>query len=226
MHNTKTIFISRHLSTDSIFLNTLAPLGFNIIGESLVEFKIVKFDTVPASDWLFFYSKNGVKFFFEQRSPKIQLPQLATIGESTANYLKEQYNLEVNFVGNGQPEQTAEQFLPLAKSRTITFVQATNSKQSVQLLLGQQITSNSLVVYQNAPKIHVQNPEADILVFTSPMNVESYFQQFEYSTNLSIITIGKTTAKALEKIGIQEYCIADATNETALAKKVLELHKY
>ncbi|MCP4441297.1 MAG: uroporphyrinogen-III synthase [Aureispira sp.] len=224
MHKkTKTIFISRQLSSDSVFLDSFNPAKFNVIGKSLIEFKPILFKEVPSSDWLFFYSKNGVKYFFEQIAKPNALPQLATIGTSTAQYLEEHYPFQVSFIGTGDPQSTATQFLKQAKGLDITFVQAMQSKQSVQLLLGKQINSKSLIVYKNSPIKDIKNPDADILVFTSPMNAEIYFQHFPYVETLEIVAIGKSTAKTLKKLGIRNYLIADAPNEEALAKKVLEL---
>lgn len=223
MYHNKTIFISRQLSADSVFLNTLSPLGLTILGESLIEFKTILFDTIPSSDWLFFYSKNGVKYFFEQLSVDIKLPKLATIGKSTAQYLEQNYPFKVSFVGTGDPKSTAAQFLKKAEGKNITFVQALHSKQSVQLLLDKQIESNNLVVYQNIARQNIKNPNAEILVFTSPMNAENYYKNFSCLKPAKIVVIGKSTAKALEKLGISNYLIADAPNEAALAKKVLEL---
>jgi len=62
----KTIFISRKLSKDSFFKTKLEEAGFTIHGKSLLKFSAIPFQKTPKSDWIFFYSKNGVKFFFQR----------------------------------------------------------------------------------------------------------------------------------------------------------------
>ena len=37
--------------------------GFEVFGKSLILFEKVDFEIPEKPDWLFFYSKNGVRFF-------------------------------------------------------------------------------------------------------------------------------------------------------------------
>ena len=59
------IFISRDLATDSIFSKRLQGKA-TVIGLSLVEFQPLIFDAKKSGDWLFFYSKNGIQYYFSQ----------------------------------------------------------------------------------------------------------------------------------------------------------------
>lgn len=215
------IFISRALTSNSPFQNLLE--GHTIQGLSLIDFKPIAFEYQKDADWLFFYSKNGIKYFFEQQKTTTQLPAIAVIGEASALYLKQHYSITANFVGTGHPRDTAEQFAILTKGEKVVFVQAQHSKQSVQKLLGEHIISHNLIVYNNYFKSHFEISPADILVFTSPMNVNAYFSRYTLQAFQQVVSIGKTTAKTLNQHGIANYIIASKPNETALAETCLDI---
>ncbi len=199
-----------------------------IIGQSLIHFSSTPFTDVPKADWVFFYSKNGVKFFIEQvqDSPQfleqIRAVNWAVMGKGTANQLIK-YGYQPNFIGSGHPSTTALQFGPLAAAQKVLFIQAKTSKKSVQQLLQGALTVCDLVVYNNEIKADFHIPFCEYLVFTSPLNAEAYYQKYAINQSQKVIAIGNTTAKALVKLGIQKIAIADKPTEKQMAKKVIEL---
>lgn len=222
------VFISRNLEPDSIFQKKLTAKGFDVQGVSLIHFESIEFSQIRDVDWIFFYSKKGIQFFFEglkkidanwQESMKKY--QLATIGEASAAYLEKIYK-KPDFAGNGEPKETATEFLKYAKGKRVLFPQATNSRQSIQKLLSDEITALSLVVYENqaAEGFAIAN-DFDILVFTSPLNVEIYFKERNYVSGQRIIAIGNTTAEALENVGMERIEIAKEPSEEGLIEIVL-----
>ena len=71
------------------------------IGESLVAFYPLPFLQLPTCDWIFFYSRRAVQFFFDQLPA--ELPEkvlLATIGPATARALTQRGH-EASFIGSG-----------------------------------------------------------------------------------------------------------------------------
>lgn len=78
-------------------------------------------------------------------------------------------------------------------------------------------------IYDNQPLAEVPHSEADVLVFTSPMNAQAYFAKNNLGKNQRVVAIGKTTAEALRELGISKIEIADASTEQALAEAVLRL---
>lgn len=217
-----TIFISRELKSNSPFLALLADKA-RVIGNSLIDFKAVPITHIPQADWLFFYSKKGIRYFFEQLPQNFSLPHLAVIGAASADYLYDNYQLQADFIGTGHPEATAQQFLALAQQKKVVFVQAKQSKQSVQQLIKTQVATAALVVYDNVPKTNIDLPFSDILVFTSPMNAQAYFTQYPLKNNQQVVSIGHSTAKALKTLSINNIHIAEQPNETALAQTCLTL---
>ena len=216
------VFISRNLDVESVFLQKLQSAGFKVIGESLIEFSPVPFDEIPETDWIFFYSKKAVRYFFthsRQANLKVDA-KIAALGAGTAEALRE-WQVEAYFTGTGEPTSTARAFLQTARGQRVLFPRAQHSRQSVQRALADVIEAVDLIVYRNEPRTDFALPTCDWLVFTSPLNVQAYAQKYEILPGQSILAIGETTAKALRDIGVSRIKIADAPAEEALANAIL-----
>lgn len=217
----KTIFITRNLKPTDFFQTELEEVGFSVSGNSLIEFSKVEFEELPTCEWLFFYSKNAVRFFVEQIDLQfIQSKKIATIGEATADFIRSNYNLKIDFIGTGEPLQTAKAFVSFAANQTVLFPRAESSRQSIQKQLGNTIIQKDLIVYKNQPKADFEIIEADILVFTSPINAQAYFAKANFKANQTIIAIGNTTANALFEMGIKKVKIAAAPSEKGLVETI------
>ena len=218
----KRIFISRNLTIESAFYALLNNKA-SIEAQSLINFEAVPIPQTPVSDWLFFYSKKGLDFGWPHLRTLNPLPKIAVLGAASAEYLEQRFGQVADFVGMGTPIPTAKAFLEVASGQRVCFVQAQNSRQSIAQLLGTQIQTQSLVVYNNCPKTTLDIPPCDILVFTSPLNVQAYYQQYSIQKQQKVIAIGQTTAKALTELGLTTYTIAPAPHERALAHSCLAL---
>ena len=217
-----TVFISRTLPPDSIFRKLLTINGIRIHDEKLIKFDPVPVGQLPEANWLFFYSKTGVHFFFRQiSSHKVEHYRMAALGPGTAAELSKY--VHVHFAGDGDPIQTAVQFLDLARGQKVAFVRAEESRQSIRQLLDGKITPIDLIVYKNRPVNNADIPSCEVLVFTSPMNVRAYFAKKKKYGFQKVIAIGNTTAGALNEMGVGEVIVAESPTEESLAKKVLEL---
>ena len=211
----KSIFISRELEIDGDLMQALLAHHFEITAFSLLDFNAIPFDHLPVCDWIFFYSKKAVAFFFEQK-PAISFPvKYAAFGPGTAEKIR-QYGSSVDFVGNGKATETAPLFIDLAKKQKVLFPRAKQSQQSIQKLLPATIKALDLVIYDNHIRTEFAIPEVDFLILTSPMNVQAYFNRYPYSPNQTIIAIGQTTAKALAKLGINKVVIPPSPSEKAI----------
>lgn len=215
------VFISRNLKPDSFFERALSERGFEVIGQSLIDFSPVPFELPEGVDWLFFYSRKGVEFFFEKIKvadlPKVKV---AAIGEATAGELR-QCGVKIHFVGNGEPKATATAFLEMATGQKVVFPQAQNSRRSIQHLLAEKIESRDLVVYRNLPKREIELPDCEVLAFTSPMNVEAYFSKKKIREGQRIAAIGETTASALRELGIEKVEVAPEASEKGLVARIV-----
>ena len=221
----KSVFITRDLEADSPFKVILENAGFEVSGQSLIEFSPLPFNEIPQVDWIFFYSKNAVQYFFaELKKIGLELPtiiKLATIGSKTGDYLKKVFQ-NPDFIGNGQPKETAIAFLKIAAGKNILFPRAEKSTKSIQQLIENQAFIHDLVVYRNKKKKNSEPIQSDIVAFTSPLNVEAYFENVSTRTKQDYFVIGKTTAKALLKKGIKVFQTAPSPSEKDLAETIIK----
>lgn len=233
---TKTVFISRDLDDDSGFDTLLHAAGWQVRGFSLVTLTPLPVDKIPEADWIFFASKNAVRFFFgdiaagrnptPDPSPKRAGAgggvSWAALGPATARELL-RYTRRVDFTGSGDPVTTADAFRPLAQGKKVLFPAARHSQRSVPALLGDDITALHLVVYDNAPLPDPPRLEEKVLVFTSPMNARAYFTRHPLLMHQRVVAIGQTTAATLTDLGITGVLVAEESTESALARTVLAL---
>lgn len=219
----QTIFITRKLATDSIFGQLLTQAGYMVRDNSLVSFEQIEFAEIPPCDWLFFYSKTGVQFFFEQWQNRPLPQRLAALGEGTAQQLATMQR-KADFVGTGDAATLVEDFLHIAQGQSVCFVRAMQSAQSVQQLVAGKLATSELIVYHNRADIGTQTaPDAQTLVFTSPLNVEAFHENWGIPPHANIVAIGKTTAQKLSECGITGFRIAPQPSEWSLAQTVLDI---
>lgn len=218
----KKVFITRPAPPESVIRQRLEPKGFEVTGQSLVEFTAVPFVLPPAFDWVFFYSGQGVRFFFEGLAKSgTVLPEtvrFAAMGPGTARLLE-----KTDFAGDGVPETTAAAFAEIAAGQRVVFPHATNSRQSVQHILKNVVKLLDLVVYQNTPLAEIPVSDAEALVFTSPLNTQAYFSKHALRAGQKVLAIGATTARALLELNIEPHAVAQQPSEEALAQLILEL---
>ncbi len=219
----KSVFISRYLAPESIFLQRLSEAGFTVHGESLVTFKRVDFAPPPIVEWVFFYSPRGVHYFGEGLH-RLDLPYPDThygaIGSATAGACAAA-GLPVDFTGTGDPDTTAAALLPYVKDQRVLFPRARRSRRSVERALAAHITPVDLVVYDNVPRSAFELPPFDVLVFTSPLNARTYFERYPVNAALRVIAIGHPTAVTLQDLGVTNVVVSAEPSEEGLARAVL-----
>jgi len=217
--------ITRPQGPESPFRRRLEAAGHAVTGQSLVRFEAVLFQEVPLADWIFFYSRRGVQYFFEGlEQAGLSLPagvRLGAIGRGTARALA-RLGRHADFSGEGDPGQAARAFARQAAGSRVLFPRARRSRQSVQRLLDEVLEGVDLIVYDNHAVKNVPADPFDVLVFTSPLNAEAYFARQRRRAGQRIVAIGRTTATALRELGAGEAVVAAAPSEEALAAAVLK----
>lgn len=194
-----TVFVTRNLKADSPLRHWAATSGNSITGRSLLTLQEVPFKVPDQADWWFFYSSKAAEFcLFSATIPNGV--RLAAIGEGTAKTVRELTG-RIDFVGQGSPNQVAEQFKKVAQGNRVFFPHAKNSLLTIQKLLADHITVLDAVCYDNKP-VPVETPiEADVIIFTSPLNVAAYLDHQDLTDTTQVLAIGGSTADALYKRG-------------------------
>lgn len=220
-----TVFISRSAERSSTFIESLRSRTSSITTQSLLDFKLIRANELPTHGWLFFYSQTGVDFFFKQFGIEdIQHQQLkiGVFGPKTGQHLG-QYGILPDFIGSAIAETTAASFLSnLSSNDRVTFVRGKKSVNSLKSLLPDDVIQDDLLVYDNQIQVSCALPYHDILVFTSPMNLQAYYNSNPLLSQQSIIVIGPTTAMAGLTLGMEQLSIARHPSMEGLANQVQE----
>jgi len=217
------VFISRICDENSIFRKILTEKGISLCDESLIDFSPLDFQVPDDYDWLFFYSKKGVSFFFQANPRLSSKVKIGSIGKGTAKAVLHYFGKEPDFIGDGIPETCAADFKKIAAGQRVIFIRAEESKKSIQNLLKDELTVMELIVYKNVPKIDFAKTDADILVFTSSLNAETYLKKYPAEKNQILAAIGKPSAETIEALGYKDVFCSDSPDETALADLVLKI---
>ena len=199
---THSVFISSDLYENDYLLRALKAHQYPVNYSSLIEFSAIDFEPITNADWIFFSSKNGVKFYFNKVKKIPKGTKLAAVNQGTAQALLE-LGGQVDFIGGGGDIlQIAKAFDEVASGKVV-FPQPKKSLQSIQKGMTKNKDLHTLVVYDNQPKKNVELCKEDILIFTSPINAEAYFSDHEVLPNQRVISIGNNTNKKLKELAIE-----------------------
>ncbi|MBK8700227.1 MAG: uroporphyrinogen-III synthase [Saprospiraceae bacterium] len=219
------IFITRTLSQDSL-LKSLLPPGHQLFGESLIKISTLPLLTIPRSDWIFFYSKTGIERFFSQLPDNeihnISSRKFGVMGNGSDTCLMKHIHKSADFIAGGNLEESVERFHQETIQQEVLFVKAKNSRSTFEQ--EENVLHKPLVIYENSPKSSISPIEADVVIFTSPMNVKAFFSSNEHDSGTTYIAIGSTTAEALSGIDPEiKYIRSKGHSEQDLADTLTEL---
>jgi uroporphyrinogen-III synthase len=199
-----TLFITSNLEKDHPFIVKLQDKGINYHASSLLNFNPIPFRNNWKAEWYFFYSKNGIQYFFDQEKHRKD-KKYAVIGSASADFFEEKTGYAVDFCGTGQIEETAIKFLKLAKGEYTIFVRGKETKNSIQQILEKQMQTDELVVYDNRINTDFTNFTTKMACLTSPMNVEAFYKKCYQIENAKLFSIGPSTTAAIEALGLSVF---------------------
>jgi hydroxymethylbilane synthase len=220
------VFISRDLNEKSYFRKALEKHGIEVEARSLIRTVpvITKLDPyiLKNIDWIFFSSKNAVEYFFQLQPLLPKKVKFGVMGSGSEDMLRRKGHF-VDYTGEGiDPADVAAELAALTKGTTVLFPGAENSMRSIQQGLSAETKIIDLPVYETLLEDEVHASGADVLVFTSPSNVDAYFAQNLLSPDQKVIAIGTSTGKKLDETGIK-YVLPYAPDEPGLAEAVFGL---
>jgi hydroxymethylbilane synthase len=218
------IFITQNKRAEDYFYRTLTNLGFKVHAQSLIEFRLIPFTKIDDYEWIFFSSKHAVKYFFLQ---KPQLPKdvkFGVIGINTGLELR-RYGYAPDFIGQSTNiNSVARQFSNLAGNKKVLFPHAKGSLKSIQQLMPKKDKIINLTVYETIKYPDAKIIEAPIVIFTSPSNVEAYFEKAKFNSDKQIaIAMGDSTERELQKHGIKAAGKPSSFDDLGLVRAVLSL---
>lgn len=216
------VFITRDAKKYDYFQKALTAHGFTVEARSLIEIKQIPLRKFPKTDWVFFSSKNSVRHFFEQK-PVLEEIKFAAVGKSTSEELR-RFGKKAEFIGySTDTTLTAKQFASVVGSRTVLFPQAKDSMKTIQLQFKKPGQAINLIVYETIKHNIADLPAAEILVFTSPSNVDAYCEQHKISPAQRVVAMGDATANALRLKGIKANAMPPSFDDLGLVQAVMSV---
>lgn len=216
------VFITRDDRRDDYLKTVLTGNGFSFEGKAMIETKAIQFGRMPDCEWVFFASKQAVKYFFEQK-PELNGHKFGAIGKATAEAIR-RYGKRADFIGaSTDTKMTGKQFAAKVGSAKVLFPQAKGSMRSVQQQFVKDGQAIDLAVYETIKKNDGTKPEAEILVFTSPSNVEAWFEKFTISKDQKVVAMGDATANALRQNNVIGCGQPDTFDDAGLARAVFSI---
>lgn len=196
----KRIFISKNASEIDPFRSKFEELGYTVVNHSFLSFIPIPFKVERTFDVIFFSSVRSVIFFKATQSIPFTT-SIACIGEKTADLL-ETLGHTIDFVGSqsGEPKVVAKEFKAWLASRKVIFPISDRSLKSISSEIGEE-QKEEVVVYSTT--IVGKAVEAcDVYVFTSPSNVDGFFELNVVPAGAKVIAWGKSTEGALVGKGV------------------------
>lgn len=213
------VFITRDLREDDFFFQVLKANGCEVHGRALIETHRVPLKNIPEAEWVFFSSKQAVRHFLGQTKLRPGT-KIAVVGKATSDELRK-FNLHADFIGGGNDTRvTAKQFAAVAGRSRVLFPQAKGSLKTVQ----QQMPAAQvidLVVYETIRRSADDLPAAEVLVFTSPSNVEAFFEKNSVHSGQKLVAMGHATGNTLKEKGFHSFWSPDSFDDTGLARAVM-----
>jgi hydroxymethylbilane synthase len=219
----KKIFISKTFKEDDYFPTALGKLGFEVQGTSLIEFKQIAIRFLPRTEWIFFSSKHAVRFFFNQKPELWPGVKFGCVGSSTSAELRS-FGHRADFIGQSTDiKLVGKQFSSKVGNARVLFPIARGSMQSIQWQMVKRENVVNLEVYATLNISQEISTENEVLIFTSPSNVESYFEKNTIHPHQKLITMGEATGKALEKLKFKKFTLPRSFDDLGLLQAVLAL---
>ena len=224
----QTVFISRDINESSYLYRALEKHNIKLEGESLIKIYpiINKLDPfiLKHVDWIFFSSKNGIENFFKLEPRLSKKTKFAVVGRGSEEMLK-QYGHSAGYTGQDEgidTEEIGRTFAQLHPNSIVLFPRAKGSLQTIQNQMSDDIKVIDLPIYETVLAENVSKSNAEVLIFTSPSNVDAYFADNLIDPDQRVISIGYSTGRKLEEYGVT-YTLPYSPDEIGLAEAVFAL---
>jgi uroporphyrinogen-III synthase len=212
----KSVFISRKLEAGGVFSVQAAERNISVIDMPLINIVKIPFSYTPQTNWIFFTSKNAIRYFFEQGPALPAYVKYGVISESSAGLLMK-YGKRADFTGEGVDLRSiARAFRDVLGNDSVLFPQAMDSLQTIQKQLAFTNTTYNLYTYKTILKTDFELPYTDVLVFTSPSNVRAYFSKYKIDSRQTVVAMGASTTYLLSEFGVKNVLTPREFSEAGL----------
>lgn len=212
-----TVFISRKKNQSADLILALEKEGYSVIANSMIQTETVHFhQPLPQSDWIFFSSAEGVNHFFKQLD-EIPKTKFGAVGTATAETLNG--FVHTDFIGDSSDiPSTAKKFASLTENESVLFPISEQSLKNIQAAKDPSLVFNITCYRTLSQPANVGSP--DVLVFSSPSNVDAFFLLNTLNSSQKCIAFGISTADALRKYGVENPIIPQSLTTSDLFKTI------
>ena len=213
------VFISRDLNKGSLFEKNLINQNISVFGKSLINISFNDFSDLPNTDWIFFNSSNSVESL-KKHVEYLKTKKIAVFGKATNMSIKKM-GLVSSFIGEGTPTEIADSFAKVVLNKKVLFPVSNRSLKTVQSKIP--IENQFEVISYTTSNIEDEIKGYDLLVFTSPSNVNAFVSFNNVNPNQKVVAIGPSTKAALVKAGFKEIYCSWESSELALSDTVMSV---
>lgn len=181
---------------------------------------------LPEFDWVFFPSREAVRYFFQLYPRQLKNSQIAALGEGTANSLRE-LGVQVSYVGESNNlKEVANLFeLHLEKNAKILYPHSRESKNTLQnaWIASDKVELLPIELYLTNINSGISVPETDIVFFTSPSNVTGWINNGGNPNQVIAIAMGNTTFIELQRHPFKRIEISSGFDQIAISASIFSV---
>ncbi|GAB5417375.1 MAG: hypothetical protein Crog4KO_29570 [Crocinitomicaceae bacterium] len=193
----KSVFISKHSGETQVLQGFAAGNDLHLVSQSFLHFEPIPFLIPSSYDVIFFGSPRAVMFYQSRYSIPDDVA-IASVGGKTSALLQTLgYEVAFNGEDKGSISEVAEAFQNWLADRIVLFPVSTKSLGTIS----KGISSRQVIrveCYDTQIVGKQLEQEFDVYVFTSPSNVEGFFEKNSLPAKAIVIAWGESTEKALK----------------------------
>jgi len=118
---------------------------------------------------------------------------------------------------------TGKQFAALVKSGTVLFPQSKDSMRTIQQQFVNRSQVRDISIYETHEKPVEGFPDSEIMLFTSPSNVEAFFEKRKLTPDQKIIAMGDATAHTLKEFGVKSVHLVPSFDDAGMLQAIFSV---
>jgi uroporphyrinogen-III synthase len=217
----KSILVSRNLLSDSVLRTWCLARGIDLVEAPFIRIDPVLNVEIPATDWVFFSSPNGLDIYFDNYP--LLAPKIGVFGAGTESRLV-QKGIKANFVGDTSksPAEIGNEFFDgLSIEESVLFPLSQLSKKSIAVMNKVNEVIEKVVYTTLVDGSEV--PEMDVAILTSPSNIDGFMLNNKVGST-KFIVLGATSKSHFKKLGLKaEVFVPESASEEAVIQLLEQL---
>jgi uroporphyrinogen-III synthase len=194
----KKILVSRNLRSGSPLRDWATNNDHAIIEVPFIRIDPIPDLDIPASDWIFFSSPNGVDVYFDNYP--LLAKKIAVFGGGTLQRLQLR-GMGADFIGDNTklPHEIGRDFFDSIHPNEVVFFPLSRLSRKSILSAEHENVCHELAIYNTSVE-STEVPKMDYAILTSPSNIQGYLQKNKVE-GVEFIVMGATSKRFFENLG-------------------------